>query len=58
MMQKLGELDSVVEQVVLTEDADSLIWCYEESGIYSSHSCYNIISFRGLSRYTYRLSRG
>jgi hypothetical protein len=48
MMQKWGELVSVVEQVVLTEDADSLIRCYEKSGIYSSHSCYNIISYRGV----------
>jgi hypothetical protein len=48
MMQKWGELVSVVEQVVLTEDADSLIWCYEKTGIYSSHSCYNIISYRGV----------
>jgi hypothetical protein len=39
---------SVVEQVVLTDGTDALVWCYEKSGIYSSHSCYNIISYRGV----------
>jgi hypothetical protein len=38
---------SVVEQVVLNEDANALIWCYQKSGVYSSHSCFNIISYRG-----------
>jgi hypothetical protein len=25
-----------------------LVWCYEKSGTYSSHSCYSIISYRGV----------
>jgi hypothetical protein len=47
MMQKWDELVSVMEHVVLTQDADSLIWWYEQNVVYSSHSCYNIISYRG-----------
>jgi hypothetical protein len=47
IMQKWGEPMSVVEQVVLNEDANALIWCYQKSGVYSSHSCFNIISYRG-----------
>jgi hypothetical protein len=39
---------SVVEQIVLTVDNGALVWCYEKYGIYSSHSCYNIISYRGV----------
>jgi hypothetical protein len=38
---------SVVEQVVLNGDANALIWCYGKSRVYSSHSCYDIISYRG-----------
>jgi hypothetical protein len=49
MMQKWDELVSVVEHVVLNEDVDALIWCYEKSGVYSSHSCYKIISYRGVT---------
>jgi hypothetical protein len=41
------DLCSVVEQVELNEDSDSLVWCYEKSGIYSTQSYYAMISFRG-----------
>jgi hypothetical protein len=34
---------------VLNEDEDALIWCYEKSEVYSSHSCYNIISYKGVT---------
>jgi hypothetical protein len=36
----------IVEQVSLNEDLNALVWCYEKSGTYSSHSCYSIISYR------------
>jgi hypothetical protein len=48
MMQKWEELVSVVEQVELSDDTDALVWCYESPGVFSSHSCYNIISYRGV----------
>jgi hypothetical protein len=40
---------AVVEQLQLNDDVDALIWGYEKSGIYSSHSCYAIISYRGVT---------
>jgi hypothetical protein len=42
------EMYPVVEQVSLNDDSDALIWCYEKSGVYSSHSCYSVISYRGV----------
>jgi hypothetical protein len=44
-----GELLTIVEQINLNEDSDSLIWCYNKSGIYSTQSCYNIISYKGVT---------
>jgi hypothetical protein len=41
--------DDVVDQVELNDDLDSLVWCYEKSGVYSSHSSCAIISFRGVT---------
>jgi hypothetical protein len=35
MMEMWGELVAVVEQVILNNDSDALIWCYEKSGVYS-----------------------
>jgi hypothetical protein len=40
---------AVVEQLNLNEDSDALIWGYEKSGVYSSHSCYAVISYRGVT---------
>jgi hypothetical protein len=34
---------------VLNEDVDALIWCNEKLGVYSSHSCYNIISYMSVT---------
>jgi hypothetical protein len=48
LMGKWDELMSIMEQVNFTEDLDALVWCYEKSGTYSSHSCYSIISYRGV----------
>jgi hypothetical protein len=38
MMQSWGELVSVVEQVNLKDEPDSLVWVWDMSGVYSSHS--------------------
>jgi hypothetical protein len=35
--------------VNLNEDSDALIWVYEKSGTYSSHSFYVVISYRGVT---------
>jgi hypothetical protein len=48
MMQSWDDLLSVVENVSLSEEYDALVWCYESSGIYSSHSFYAIVNYRGI----------
>jgi hypothetical protein len=35
-----------MEQVEWNEDLDSLVWCYEKSGVYPTQSYYAVISFR------------
>jgi hypothetical protein len=42
-------LVEVVKQVNLNDEIDALYWCYEKSGTFSSHSCYAIINFRGVT---------
>jgi hypothetical protein len=42
-MNRWEDLKSVVEQIVLNDDTDALVWGYESSGVYSSKSCYAII---------------
>jgi hypothetical protein len=49
MMQSWGELVSVVENVVLSDETDALIWMYNKSGVYSSQSYYAIINYRGVT---------
>jgi hypothetical protein len=46
MMIKWEELKSVIEQVVLNDDTDALVWGYESSRVLSSKSCYAIIGYR------------
>jgi hypothetical protein len=43
------DLMAVVEQVKLNDDSDALLCVYEKSRIYSSHSFYAIISYRGVT---------
>jgi hypothetical protein len=49
MMLMWDELKGVVSSLVLKEELDAPIWNYSSSGIYSSQSCYAIISFRGVT---------
>jgi hypothetical protein len=49
MGQMWEELCEVVEHMELNEDSDSLVWGYEKSRVYSTQSCYAVISFRGLT---------
>jgi hypothetical protein len=42
------ELCSLVESVSLSDEEDELVWQHQSSGVYSSHSLYSIINFRGV----------
>jgi hypothetical protein len=48
-MQSWRELLAVMEETILNVEADALIWCYNKSGVYSSQSFYNVISYRGIT---------
>jgi hypothetical protein len=48
MLQSWGDLRAVVEQVNLNEEPDALIWGCESKGVYSFHSFYAIINYRGV----------
>jgi hypothetical protein len=37
-----------VKNLVLSDESGALVWCYESSGVYSSHSFYAIVNFRGV----------
>jgi hypothetical protein len=45
MIQFWEDLISVVETLELKEGNDSLVWCYQSSGVYSAQSLYVIIKF-------------
>jgi hypothetical protein len=47
MIQFWEDLISVVETLELKEGNDSLVWCYQSSGVYSAQSLYVIIKFGG-----------
>jgi hypothetical protein len=47
MMQTWCELLSVLEQVSLRDEPDLVVWVWDRNGIYSSHSYYAIINYRG-----------
>jgi hypothetical protein len=49
MMRSWDDLVAVVEQITLSGEPDTLIWCYNSTGLYSSSSLYSIINFRGVS---------
>jgi hypothetical protein len=49
MFQSWGDLLSVAETLDLKEGNDSLVWCYQNSGVYSMQSLYAIIYYRGVS---------
>jgi hypothetical protein len=39
----------VVENVVLSEETDTLVWCYDSAGVYTSQSMYDVINYRGVT---------
>jgi hypothetical protein len=49
MMQKWYELEDTVENLVLTDNSDALVWSYNSSGVYSSQSLYAIINYWGVT---------
>jgi hypothetical protein len=48
MMQSWRDLVSIVELVNLKDEPDSLVWVWDRSGVYSSHSFYAVINYRGI----------
>jgi hypothetical protein len=38
-----------VDQLNLSDEFDVLVWAYEISGVYSSHSFYVVINYRGVT---------
>jgi hypothetical protein len=49
LMERWRELEQIASIIFFSTDCDSLIWEYSTSGNYSSSSCYNIISYRGVT---------
>jgi hypothetical protein len=49
MMVSWHEVEAVVEDLVLSEESDALVWGYNSSGIYSLQSLYAIINYRGVN---------
>jgi mannosylglycoprotein endo-beta-mannosidase len=49
LMERWRELEQIASSIFFSNDCDSLIWEYSTSGNYSSSSCYNIISYRGVT---------
>jgi hypothetical protein len=43
------EVVSIASTVVLNEDNDEMVWQFHSSGVYSSHSLYKEINFRGVA---------
>jgi hypothetical protein len=43
------EVCHITESLVLSDSEDELIWQYQSLGVYSSHSLYSIINFRGFA---------
>jgi hypothetical protein len=44
-----GELVSLVTTIERSEEEDALIWQFQSNGVYSSHTLYSIINFRGVT---------
>jgi hypothetical protein len=49
MMLNWEELIVVVEQINISDESDALIWGCDRTGVYSSHSFYAIINYRGVT---------
>jgi hypothetical protein len=40
---------SIAFTMALNEDDDEMVWQFHSSGVYSSHSLYKVINFRGVA---------
>jgi hypothetical protein len=49
MMQAWYDLEATVENIVLNDSSDALVWSYNSSGVYSSQSFYAIVNYRGVT---------
>jgi hypothetical protein len=47
-----------VASIEFSDEEDELIWQFQSFGLYSSHSLYMVINFKGLLLCTLPLSRG
>jgi hypothetical protein len=43
------EIISIAKSLNLNDEEDELVWMHSSSGIYSSHSLYSVINFRGVT---------
>jgi hypothetical protein len=50
------ELVSLMSTVSLVEKDDELVWQFTSSGVYSSHSLYNVVNFLRCDAYVYSSS--
>jgi hypothetical protein len=42
------ELLSIASTICLTDKDDGMVWQFHSSGIYSSHSLYRVVNFKGV----------
>jgi hypothetical protein len=49
MLEVWDELRVVVENLVLRDETDALVWCYNFAEVFSSQSMYAIINYRGVT---------
>jgi hypothetical protein len=47
MIEIWDELMTMVENVVLRDETDALVWCYNSVRVYSSQSMYGTNDYRG-----------
>jgi hypothetical protein len=43
------EVVGIATSLVLTSEENQMVWQYQSSGLYSSHSLYRLINFRGVT---------
>lgn len=48
LMSLWYELTAIASWISLSEEMDSLVWQFENKGVYSSSSLYRVINFRGM----------
>jgi hypothetical protein len=44
-----GELVAIIQDLVLSDEEDQMVWKLNTSGVYSSQSLYGVLDFRGIT---------